>query len=61
MILTPEQAMKLKQAATLLAEVQIDMLKADEAKPQDQRDDQWRRLYRVRCELGELVYWWTER
>lgn len=54
--ITEEQKKKLDKAQILLAEVQIEMLTEDEAKPKQARTENWRQLYRVRVDLTEAMW-----
>lgn len=54
--LTPEQYMKLKIAEDLIGDVQVELAKEDDRRPRDQRTEEWRELYRVRCDFGRFVY-----
>ena len=56
MSLTEEQYQVLSRAAGLLADVQIELLKADEKLPRENRTEGWRMLYRLRCELGQYMF-----
>lgn len=54
--ITEEQKKKLDQAASLLAEVQIEILREDEKRPKAERTGRWRLLYGVRVDLGATVH-----
>lgn len=54
--LSKSQQKKLKQAQILLGDVQVEMLQADDKLPKELKTDNWRRLYRIRCELGEEIF-----
>lgn len=53
---TDEQLEKLKQAQGLIADVQIELLKKDEALPKEQRLDDWQPLFQIRSRLNEEIY-----
>lgn len=56
MILTTEQQKKLRDAEILIAQVQIELLKADEHKPLPDRDGWWRTLYGIRINLAGFMH-----
>ena len=58
MSLTEDQYQILSRAAGLLADVQVELLKADEKLAKEKRTDGWRVLYRLRCDLGTFMYAW---
>lgn len=56
-LLSDDQYKRLKLAQDLIADVQIEILKADEKLPKDDRTGEWIHLYRIRQPLVEFVYY----
>ena len=54
--LTTEQQAKLKKAEDLIGEVQVELLHADDKLPKEQRTENWRGLYSVRCDLARICF-----
>lgn len=56
MKLTEEQRLALSHASSILCDVQIQLLRADEALPKEQRNDFWRELFSIRSDLNVFRY-----
>lgn len=55
--LTEDQSKRLKQAADLIAGVQIELLHTEEAAKTPRHNETWRDLYWVRIKLGEFMHY----